>query len=171
MSNFEQRMKEYSEKEAGSSFEQRMGSIASTQTPTVEEPTTVTPAPSSEPSFLQKNLDIPYALGGAATLGTLGGMVAGPPGAFAGSVLGGALGSGVGAGQSEFLYGSGDPVEAYKEGVEAALWSAGIDIATFGVGSKLKNAWYAAKMKSGKSVEEAAAKLETLDDDRREGKD
>ena len=71
MSNFEQRMKEYSEKEAGSSFEQRMGSIASAQTPTVEEPTTATPAPSSEPSFLQKNLDIPYALGGSAALGTL----------------------------------------------------------------------------------------------------
>ena len=160
MSNFEQRMKEYSEKEAGSSFEQRMGSIASTQTPTVVEPTTATPA-AKEPSFLQKNLDIPYALGGAATLGTLGGMVAGPPGAFAGSVIGGALGTGAGTVQSEMLYGSGDPVEAYKEGVEAALWSAGIDIATFGVGSKLKNAWYAAKMRSGKSVEEAT--LEAID--------
>lgn len=160
MSNFEQRMKEYSEKEAGSSFEQRMGSIASTQTPTVVEPTTATPA-AEEPSFLQKNLDIPYALGGAATLGTLGGMVAGPPGAFAGSVIGGALGTGAGTVQSEMLYGSGDPVEAYKEGVEAALWSAGIDIATFGVGSKLKNAWYAAKMRSGKSVEEAT--LEAID--------
>jgi hypothetical protein len=161
MSNFEQRMKEYSEKEAGSSFEQRMGSIASTQTPTVEEETAVTPAAPSEPSFLQQNLDIPYALGGAAALGTLGGMVAGPPGAFAGSVIGGSLGSGAGAAQSELLYGSKDPVEAYKEGVEAALWSAGIDLATFGVGSKLKNAWYASKMKGGKSVEEAT--LEAID--------
>lgn len=160
MSNFEQRMKEYSEKEVGSSFEQRMSSIASAQTPKVVEPTTVAPV-AEEPSFLQQNLDIPYALGGAATLGTLGGMVAGPPGAFAGSVLGGALGSGVGAGQSELLYGSRDPVEAYKEGVEAALWSAGIDLATFGVGSKLKSAWYASKMKSGKSIEEAT--LEAID--------
>jgi hypothetical protein len=161
MSNFEQRMKEYSEKEAGSSFEQRMSSIASTQTPTVEEETAVTPAAPSEPSFLQQNLDIPYALGGAAALGTLGGMVLGPPGALAGSVIGGSLGSGVGVAQSELLYGSKDPVEAYKEGVEAALWSAGIDLATFGVGSKLKNAWYASKMKGGKSVEEAT--LEAID--------
>ena len=160
MSNFEQKMKEYSEKEVGSSFEQRMSSIASAQTPKVVEPTIATPA-AEEPSFLQQNLDIPYGLGGAATLGTLGGIVAGPPGAFAGSVIGGALGSGVGTVQSELLYGSKDPVEAYKEGVEAALWSAGIDLATFGVGSKLKSAWYASKMKSGKSIEEAT--LEAID--------
>jgi hypothetical protein len=138
----------------------RHGPAPKTPSPVVPEPTTATPA-AEEPSFLQQNLDIPYALGGAATLGTLGGMVAGPPGAFAGSVIGGALGSGVGAGQSELLYGSKDPVEAYKEGVEAALWSAGIDLATFGIGSKLKSAWYASKMKSGKSIEEAT--LEAID--------
>jgi len=138
----------------------RHGPAPKTPSPVVPEPTTVTPA-AEEPSFLQQNLDIPYGLGGAATLGTLGGMVAGPPGAFAGSVIGGALGSGVGTVQSELLYGSKDPVEAYKEGVEAALWSAGIDLATFGVGSKLKSAWYASKMKSGKSIEEAT--LEAID--------
>lgn len=161
MSNFEQRMKKYSEKEAGSSFEQRMSSIASAQTPTVKEPTTVTPATSSEPSFLQQNLDIPYGIGGAVGMGVLGGMVGGPPGAVAGSIIGGAGGSGYGAGRSELLYGSGDPVEAYKEGVEAALWSAGIDLATFGIGSKLKNAWFARKMQDGKSIEEAT--LEAID--------
>lgn len=132
----------------------RHGPAPTTPSPVVTQSTTETPT-AEEPSFLQQNLDIPYALGGAAGLGTIGGMMFGPPGAFAGSVVGGALGSGVGTVQSEMLYGSKDPVEAYKEGVEAALWSAGIDLATFGVGSKLKNAWYASKMKGGKSVEEA----------------
>ena len=51
----------------------RHGPAPKTPSPVVPEPTTATPA-AEEPSFLQQNLDIPYALGGAATLGTLGGL-------------------------------------------------------------------------------------------------
>lgn len=115
---------------------------------------TVSP-PAPELSYLEENLDLPYGLGGAVA-GTIGGFaVAGPPGAVVGGITMGALGTGYGTAQSEQLKGS-TTVEAYKEGIEAALWSVGIDVATMGILTKLKPAWYALRMRNGKSVEETA---------------
>ena len=47
--------------------------------------------------FLKENMEIPLGLGGAAAGAGTGFLVAGPPGALLGSVIGGALGSGTGS--------------------------------------------------------------------------
>jgi hypothetical protein len=160
MSTFEEKMQAYAEQQAASNFEQRMqASGIAAKSPT--QPVVPETAEEQRGNWLQRNLDVPFGLSGAAGGAVAGGMIAGPPGAIVGSILGGSVMSGAGATVSELQYGSQDPIEAYKAGVEAALWSAGIDLVTFGVGSKLKGAWYAAKMKEGKSIEEAA--LDAID--------
>lgn len=85
--------------------------------------------------FLKKNMEIPLGLGGAATGAGTGFLMAGPPGALVGGIIGGALGSGGGSIASDVFEGT-DP--DYAKALEEALISAGIDIVTLGVGSKIK---------------------------------
>jgi len=85
--------------------------------------------------FLSKNMEIPLGLGGSAAGAGIGFALGGPPGAVVGSILGGATGSGAGSVTSDYL--EGVPVD-YAEATEQALISAGIDIVTLGLGSKVK---------------------------------
>jgi hypothetical protein len=85
--------------------------------------------------FLKENMEIPLGLGGAAAGAGTGFLVAGPPGALLGSIIGGALGSGTGSIASDVFEGT-DP--DYAKALEEALISAGIDVVTLGVGSKIK---------------------------------
>ena len=85
--------------------------------------------------FLKENMEIPLGLGGAAAGAGKGFLVAGPPGALLGSISGGALGSGTGSIASDVFEGT-DP--DYAKALEEALISAGIDVVTLGVGSKIK---------------------------------
>ena len=156
MSTFEETMQKLSEP-SKSGFEAQMELYTGKSAVPEEEETVddTVPPPAPELSFLEENLDLPYGLG-AAIAGTAGGFaVAGPPGAVVGGITMGALGTGYGTAQSEQLKGS-SAIEAYKEGIEAALWSVGIDVTTMGILTKLKPAWYALRMRQGKSVEETA---------------
>ena len=156
MSTFEETLQKLSEP-SQSGFQAQMELYTGKSAVPEEEETDddTVPPPAPELSFLEENLDLPYGLG-AAMAGTVGGFaVAGPPGAVVGGITMGALGTGYGTAQSEQLKGS-TTVEAYKEGIEAALWSVGIDVATMGILTKLKPAWYALRMRNGKSVEETA---------------
>jgi len=156
MSTFEETMQKLSEP-SKSGFQAQM-ELYTGQSAVPEEEETVddtVPPPAPELSYLEENLDLPFSIAGAVGGAAAGGMVAGPPGAIVGSVIGGAGGTLYGTAQSEQLKGS-SAVEAYKEGIEAALWSVGIDLATMGILTKLKPAWYALRMRQGKSIEEAA---------------
>jgi len=156
MSTFEETMQKLSEP-SKSGFQAQMELYTGQSDVTDEEETVddIVPPPAPELSYLEENLDLPFGLAGATGGAIAGGMVAGPPGAVVGSVIGGAGGTLYGTAQSEQLKGS-STVEAYKEGIEAALWSVGIDLATMGILTKLKPAWYALRMRQGKSIEEAA---------------
>ncbi len=156
MSTFEETMQKLSEP-SKSGFQAQMELYTGKSAVPEEEETDddTVPPPAPELSYLEENLDLPYGLG-AAMAGTVGGFaVAGPPGAVVGGITMGALGTGYGTAQSEQLKGS-TTVEAYREGIEAALWSVGIDVTTMGILTKLKPAWYALRMRQGKSVEETA---------------
>lgn len=85
--------------------------------------------------FLKENMEIPVGLTGAATGAGIGFLAAGPPGAVAGGIVGGALGSGGGSIASD-LYEGVEP--DYAKAMEEALISAGIDVFTLGIGSKIK---------------------------------
>ncbi len=85
--------------------------------------------------FLKENMEIPGGLAGAATGAGIGFLAAGPPGAIVGSVIGGATGSGAGSVASD-LYEGVEP--DYAKAMEEALISAGIDVFTLGIGSKIK---------------------------------
>ena len=85
--------------------------------------------------FLSKNMEIPLGLGGSAAGAGIGFALGGPPGAVVGTIIGGATGSGAGSVTSDYL--EGVPVD-YAEATEQALISAGIDIVTLGLGSKVK---------------------------------
>ena len=125
----------------------------------------LTPAPivSEEvdegPNWLQENLGVAGGLG-LGTAGTiLGGMAFGPPGAVAGGVIGGAIGDFTGTAYSELVYKETDEIDAYSKAVENAMWSAGLDLATLGILSKVKPAYYAAKAKLGQTAEQTAIEI------------
>jgi|TARA_R110002072_G_scaffold149780_1_gene297713 hypothetical protein len=85
--------------------------------------------------FLQENMEIPMGLGGSLAGAGTGFMVAGPVGAIVGGIIGGSLGSGAGSLTSDLIEGT-DP--DYSKALEEALISAGIDVVTLGLGSKVK---------------------------------
>jgi len=89
----------------------------------------------SAKDFLSKNMEIPLGLGGSAAGAGIGFALGGPPGAVVGGIIGGATGSGAGSVTSDYL--EGVPVD-YAEAAEQALISAGIDVVTLGLGSKVK---------------------------------
>ena len=104
--------------------------------------------------FLSKNMEIPLGISGSLAGAGAGFLVAGPPGAIAGSIIGGATGSGVGSITSDLL--EGVPLD-YAEATEQALISAGIDIVTLGMGSKIKPFLLSAK--AARMPPEEAAKM------------
>ncbi len=85
--------------------------------------------------FLSANMEIPLGISGSLAGAGAGFLVAGPPGAVIGGILGGAGGSYAGSLTSDYL--EGVPID-YAEATEQALISAGIDIVTLGLGSKVK---------------------------------
>lgn len=85
--------------------------------------------------FLSKNMEIPLGISGSLAGAGAGFLLAGPPGAVVGGVLGGAGGSAAGSITSDYL--EGVPLD-YAEAAEQALISAGIDVVTIGMGSKIK---------------------------------
>ena len=125
----------------------------------------LTPEPTSSqevdegPNWLQENLGVVggFGLGTAGTIA--GGVLAGPPGAVVGGVGFGALGDFLGTAYSELVYKETDEIDAYSKAVENAMWSAGLDIATLGILSKVKPAYYAAKYKLGLTAEQTAIEI------------
>ena len=112
-----------------------------------------------DPNWLQENLGMPGGIG-LGTVGSIGGgMIGGPPGAVVGGVVGGAIGDFAGTLYSELVYKETDIIDAYKLAVENALFSAGTDIATLGILSKIKPAYYLAKHKLGLTAEETAREI------------
>lgn len=107
--------------------------------------------------FLQENMELPLGIGGS-----LGGMAAGsvfgPVGTVVGGILGGAAGSAGGSLVSDEL--TGEDLD-YGKAVEEALISAGFDVATLGVGSKIKPAFVAAQKALGFSARETADQIIT----------
>jgi len=85
--------------------------------------------------FLSENMEIPLGISGSLAGAGAGFLMAGPPGAVVGGILGGAGGSAAGSVTSDYL--EGVPID-YAEATEQALISAGIDIVTLGLGSKVK---------------------------------
>ena len=85
--------------------------------------------------FLSANMEIPLGMSGSLAGAGAGFLMAGPPGAVIGGILGGAGGSFGGSLTSDYL--EGVPID-YAEATEQALISAGIDIVTLGMGSKIK---------------------------------
>ncbi len=117
------------------------------------------PAPAEpqapEPSWLDKNMDVPLGMGGGIA-GTILGAPLGPPGMWAGGAIGGAIGTFAGSLISDDL--SGEDLE-YAQALEEAAISMGFDVATLGLGKAIKPAWVAAKKKLGFTPEEAAQQL------------
>lgn len=80
--------------------------------------------------FLRENMELPMGIGGAAAGAALGAPL-GPPGMVVGGILGGALGSGGGSLTSDIL--ANQPLN-YEQAAKEAAISAGIDVATLGLG-------------------------------------
>ena len=156
MSNFNDIMQQYAEEEAQSSFSDTMAGMGTQES--IVPPPAVTPE-EQQASFLQRNLDLPLGLGGALAGGAAGAAVGGPIGGVVGSVLGGATGTFGGTVISETQYGNASDIDAYSKAVENAAWSAGLDVVTLGIMSKLKPAWVAMRMKNGQSVEETLEEI------------
>ena len=119
-----------------------------------QEPPPVEPQ-APEPSWLDKNMDLPLGVGGGIA-GTILGAPLGPPGMFVGGTIGGALGTAAGSLISDEL--TGEDLD-YAQALEEAAISAGFDVATLGVGKAIKPAWVAAKRKMGFTPQEAAQQL------------
>ena len=85
--------------------------------------------------FLSANMEIPLGISGSLAGAGAGFLVGGPVGAVVGGILGGAGGSAAGSVTSDYL--EGVPID-YAEAAEQALISAGIDIVTIGLASKVK---------------------------------
>ena len=161
---FEQRVQQYREQQtqqqdtqepSASLFEKRLSQYraqnATPADPVIEEP--------EGPTWLQKNLDVPGGMVGGLAGAGAGFMVGGPPGAVIGGIAGGALGTGAGTVVSETQFKESEDIDAYSSAVENALWSMGFDLATLGLVSKLKPAYYAVKHKMGLSAEQTAKEV------------
>ena len=126
---------------------------------TAEDFATPEPAPvepqAPEPSWLEKNMDVPLGMGGG-VVGTILGAPFGPPGMFVGGAIGGALGTASGSLISDEL--TGEDLD-YAKALEEAAISMGFDVATLGLGKAIKPAWVAAKRKMGFTPQEAAEQL------------
>ena len=120
----------------------------------------LTPAPTASqevdegPNWLQENLGVAGGVGLGTVGSVAGGIFGGPPGAVIGGIAGGALGDFMGTAYSELVYKETEDLDAYSKAVENAMWSAGLDIATLGILSKVKPLYYAAKHKLGQSAEQ-----------------
>lgn len=104
--------------------------------------------------FLSANMEIPLGISGSLVGAGTGFLMGGPPGAVVGGILGGAGGSAAGSVTSDYL--EGVPID-YAEATEQALISAGIDIVTIGLGSKVKPFLLSAK--AARMSPDEAAKL------------
>jgi hypothetical protein len=104
--------------------------------------------------FLSKNMEIPLGISGSLAGAGAGFLMGGPAGAVVGGILGGAGGSFGGSITSDYL--EGVPID-YAEATEQALISAGIDIVTLGLGSKVKPFLLSAK--AARMSPDEAAKL------------
>jgi len=111
------------------------------------------------PNWLQKNLGVAGGVGLGTVGSVAGGVFGGPPGAVIGGIAGGALGDFMGTAYSELVYKETEDLDAYSKAVENAMWSAGLDIATLGILSKVKPLYYAAKHKLGQSAEQTAIEI------------
>jgi len=108
-----------------------------------------------EPSWLDKNMDVPLGMG-AGIAGTLLGTPFGPPGMFVGGTIAGAVGTFAGSLVSDDLTGED---REYAKALEEAAISMGFDVATLGMGKAIKPVWIAAKKKLGFTPKEAAEQL------------
>ena len=104
--------------------------------------------------FLSKNMEIPLGISGSLAGAGAGFLMGGPAGAVVGGILGGAGGSFGGSITSDYL--EGVPID-YAEATEQALISAGIDIVTLGMGSKIKP--FLLNAKAAKMPPDEAAKM------------
>ena len=95
----------------------------------------------------------PTASGGL--IGGTAGMMFGPVGSIAGGAAGSAIGSLIESSQQKEQM----TAEDYQKAVEEAAWSAGIDVATLGVGALVKGGYFAAKQMLGMSPKEVVDEL------------
>lgn len=85
--------------------------------------------------FLEKNLDLPGGVAGSLAGAAGGFAVAGPVGALVGGVAGGMLGTATGSVASDYM--EGEDAD-WQDAFDKALLSGGLDVATLGIGSKIK---------------------------------
>ena len=85
--------------------------------------------------WTKKNMELPMGMGGSLGGAVVGTLLGGPVGTVVGGIAGGALGSGAGSITSDVLE---DVPIVYADALKEAAISAGIDIVTLGVGSKIK---------------------------------
>ena len=105
--------------------------------------------------FLKGNMEIPLGLGGSLA-GAAAGIPLGPPGMVAGGIIGGSVGTGAGSLTSDVL--EGKELD-FQSAVKEALTSAGIDVATLGLGKYLKAPYLAAKAALGYGPKEVAEEI------------
>lgn len=147
------------QKDISSLSDDQLRALLAPPQPTPQTADAPPPEEVDDPNWLQKNLGMPGGIG-LGTVGSIGGgMMGGPPGAVVGGVVGGAIGDFAGTLYSELVYKETDIIDAYKLAVENALFSAGTDIATLGILSKIKPAYYLAKHKLGLTAEETAREI------------
>jgi hypothetical protein len=102
--------------------------------------------------YLQRNAEVPGAIGGAIT-GAAMGAPFGPPGMVVGGIVGGAVGSFGGSLYSDDF--EGEDLDYIKAMEEAAI-SVGMDVATLGLGKYiLKPGWLASKRAMGLTPKQA----------------
>lgn len=87
--------------------------------------------------------------------GGAGGMLFGPVGSIVGGAAGSALGSLIESSQQKDVM----TAEDYQKAVEEAAWSAGIDVATLGIGALVKSGYFAAKQALGMTPKEVVDEL------------
>lgn len=105
--------------------------------------------------WTKKNMELPMGMGGSLGGAVVGTLLGGPVGTVVGGIAGGALGSGAGSITSDVLE---DVPIVYADALKEAAISAGIDIVTLGVGSKIK-AFIKGREALGVSPEETAKQL------------
>ena len=113
---------------------------------------TISSAADSTGQFLKENLELPGGLAGAGAGAAVGFGVGGPPGALVGSIIGGAVGTGGGSLASDLV--AKEDLD-YAEAIEEALISAGMDLVTLGLASKVRPFITTVKA-AGMSTEEAS---------------
>jgi len=114
-----------------------------------------TSAEAEDPNWLMQNLDLPAGIA-TSIAGAKMGAPFGPAGIVVGGIAGGAIGTFGGSLLSDVV--SEDELD-FAKATEEALFSAGFDVATLGIGKYAKPGYFAAKEALGFTPKEVAADI------------